>query len=66
MLSNDEIAQGINSLNSKQIEVFSKVHTWGKDYVKYDWYNGEQAHIFFFFFLLTVETQVNPFGKSNI
>ena len=50
MLSDDETAQGINSLNSKQIEVFNKVHTWGKDYVNYDWYNGEPAHIFLFFF----------------
>ena len=36
ILSDDEIVKGINSLNSKQREVFSVVHTWSKDYVKYD------------------------------
>ena len=36
ILPDDEIAEGINPLDSKQREVFSVVHTWAKDYVKYD------------------------------
>ena len=35
-LPDDEIAQGINSLNSKQRKVFNLFHTWAKDYVKHD------------------------------
>ena len=32
--TDDEIAKGINSLNSKQREVFNVVHKWAKEYVK--------------------------------
>ena len=39
ILPDDEIAKGVNSLNSKQREVFNVIHTWVKDYVKYDGYN---------------------------
>ena len=46
ILPDDEIAAGINSLNSKQREVFNVVHTWPKSYVKYDGHNGERIHIF--------------------
>ena len=46
ILPNDEIAEGINSLNSKQKEVFNAAHTWAKDYVKYDAHNVEPIHIF--------------------
>ena len=45
-MPDDEIAAGINSLNSKQREVFNAVHTWAKDYVKFDGHNVEQVHIF--------------------
>ena len=46
ILPDDEIAKGINSLNSKQREVFNVVHAWAKDYVKYDGYNVEPIQIF--------------------
>ena len=36
VLSDDEIAKDINSLNSKQREVFNVVHTWAKNFVKCD------------------------------
>ena len=35
MLADDETAQGANSLNSKQMQVFSVVHTWVKCYVNH-------------------------------
>ena len=34
ILPDDEIAEGINRLNSKEKEVFNVVHKWGKEYVK--------------------------------
>ena len=34
ILPDDEIAEGINRLNSKQMEVFNVVHKWAKEYVK--------------------------------
>ena len=46
ILPDDEIAEGINSLNSKKRQVFSVVHAWAKDYVKYDGHNVEPIHIF--------------------
>ena len=46
ILSDDEIVKCINSLNSKQREVFSVVHTWSKDYVKYDKHDVELVYIF--------------------
>ena len=46
ILPGNDIAEGINSLNSKQREVFNVVHTWAKDYVKYNGHNVEPAHIF--------------------
>ena len=46
MLPDDEIAKGLNSLNSKQRKFFNVVHTWAKNYVKYDDNNVEQVHIF--------------------
>ena len=46
ILPNDEIAEGINSLNSKQRKVFNVVHTWAKDSVKYDGHNVEPIHTF--------------------
>ena len=60
ILPDDGIAEGINSLNSKQREVFDVVHSWVKDYVKYDGHNVEPIHFFFFFFFFqVVEAQVN-------
>ena len=47
ILPDDEIAEGINSLNLKQREVFNVVQTWAKDYVKYDGHDIEPAHISF-------------------
>ena len=41
ILSDDKIAEGINSLNSKQREIFNEIHTWLKEYVKYDGRNVE-------------------------
>ena len=46
MLQDDEIAEGINSLNSKQREVFKVVHKWVKVYVKCNGHNLEPIHIF--------------------
>ena len=46
ILPDNDIAEGINSLNSKQREVFNVVHTWAKDYVKYNGHNVESVHIF--------------------
>ena len=36
ILPPDEITKSINSLNSMHTEVFDVVHTWAKNYVKYD------------------------------
>ena len=44
ILPGDEITEDINSLNSKKQEVFKVVHTWDKDYVKYDGHNVEPGH----------------------
>ena len=46
ILPDDEIAKDINSLNSKQREVFNVVHRWVKNYVKYDGHDVEPVHIF--------------------
>ena len=46
ILPDDEIAEGINSLNSNQREVFNVVHSWSKDYLKYDGHNIAPIHIF--------------------
>ena len=47
ILTNYEIEKGINSLNSKEREVSNVVHTWAKDYLKYDGHDLELVHIFF-------------------
>ena len=44
--TDDEIAKGINSLNSKQREVFNVVHKWAKEYVKCNGHNVETIQIF--------------------
>ena len=46
ILPDDEIVEGINSLNSKQREIFNVVDKWAKDYEKYDGHNVEPIHIF--------------------
>ena len=46
ILPDDEVAEGINSLNSEQKKVFHVVHTWTNDYVKYDSHNVEPIHLF--------------------
>ena len=46
ILPDDKIANGINSLNSKQREVFNVVHKWTKNYVKHDGYEVKLVHIF--------------------
>ena len=47
ILPDDEIAECINSLNSTQREVFNLVHTWTKDYAKYNGDNiTKPVHIF--------------------
>ena len=46
MLPDDEIAEGVESLHSKQREVFNVVPTWDKDYVKYDGHDVEPVHVF--------------------
>ena len=46
ILPDDEIAQSINSSRPKQREVFNVIHTWAKDYVKYDGHSIEQNHLF--------------------
>ena len=46
VLPDNEIAEGINSLNSKQREVFNVLHTWAKNFVKCDGHDVEPVHIF--------------------
>ena len=46
ILPDDEIVKGINSLNSKQREVFNVVHTWAKNYVKYGGHDVEPVTYF--------------------
>ena len=46
VLPDAEIAKDINSLNLKQREVFNVVHTWAKNYVKYDGHDVDPVHIF--------------------
>ena len=46
ILPDNDIAEGINSLNSKQRDVFNVVHTWARDYVKYNGHKVEPVHIF--------------------
>ena len=46
ILPDDEIAEGIISLNLKQRAVFSVAHTWAKDYVKYNGNDVEPVHVF--------------------
>ena len=58
ILPDDETTEGMNSLNSKQREVFDVVHSRAKDYVKYDRHNVEPIHIFF--------SGSGGTGKSNL
>ena len=46
ILPHDEIAESINSINSKQREIFNVVHTWVKNYVKYSRANVKPVHTF--------------------
>ena len=46
ILPDNEIAEGINSLNSKQSKIFNMFHTWAKEYTKYDGHNVEPVYIF--------------------
>ena len=46
ILPDDEIAEGINSLNLSQSEVFHVVHIWAKDYIKYNGRDIESVHTF--------------------
>ena len=46
ILPDDEIAGSINSLNSKQREVFNVIHKWTKEYAKYNVHNVKPSHIF--------------------
>lgn len=36
MLSDNQILESINSLNSKQFDLFNVIHSWAKDDVKYN------------------------------
>ena len=47
LLPDDEIAEDKISINSKQREYFNVVHTWAKDYVKYDKQCWTNPHISF-------------------
>ena len=46
ILRDDEIAEGINFLKSKQREIFNIVHKWAKDFVKCNGYNVEPQRLF--------------------
>ena len=46
LLPDDEIAKGINCLNSKEREVFNVVHIWANDYVKCDGHDVEPQNVF--------------------
>ena len=39
ILADHEIAERINSLNSKKKKVFNVAYTWAKDYLKYNKHN---------------------------
>ena len=54
----NEIAEGINSLNSKQREVFNVAHKWAKEYVKCNGHNVELINIFL--------SGVGGTGKSHL
>ena len=45
ILPDDEIAEGMNSFNSKQREVFNVIHAWPIEYAKYDRHDVEPVHI---------------------
>ena len=45
ILPDNDIAEGINSLNSKQREVFNVVHPWAKNYVTYNGHVRTSVHI---------------------
>ena len=62
ILTDDGMSEGINSLNVKQREVFSVVHTRAKYYVKYNEHNVEPNNTF----LLAVEVELISFGESDI
>ena len=46
ILPDDDNAEGTNSLNSKQREVFNVVHIWDKDCLEYNGHNLEPVQIF--------------------
>ena len=46
ILPDDEFAKVIYFSNSKQREVISVVHTWAKNFVKYDGHDVEPVHSF--------------------
>ena len=46
ILPHNAISKHINSSHSKQREVFNVVHTWAKNYVKYDGHDVEPVHMF--------------------
>ena len=46
ILPDDEIAESMNSLNSKQREVFNVAHKWTKEHAKCNGHNVEPIHIF--------------------
>ena len=46
ILPDDEIAEGMNSFNSKQREVFNAIHAWPIEYAKYGRHDVEPVHIF--------------------
>ena len=46
ILPDDQILKDINSLNSKQREVFNVVHVWVTDCIKYDRHDVEPVQMF--------------------
>ena len=45
-LPDKESGKSVFSLNSKQRELFNVLHTWGKDYSKYNRHDVEPVKIF--------------------
>lgn len=47
ILPDDEITEEIDYLNSKERNVFNVVHTWVKNFVKYNGHHAEPVHVIF-------------------
>ena len=61
ILPNDEIAESINSLNSKEREVFNVIHTWAIIWYIMGLILNQSIYLF-----QEKGVQANSFGESNM